>query len=135
MKKFIGFVVSILIPAFIMAGGMASSAVAQEKAKTTKAEKGKLTSKQLLENDKVRVVEFRYGPGDESPNSARPARVIRALTAGTLMRTYADGKTEKDEYKTGEVKYFGADAAENKLKNLGKTDVVLFVVFLKEPKK
>ena len=109
-----------------------SSAGAQENA--AKAEKEKLTSKQLLENDKVRVVEFRYGPGAESPNGARPARVIRALTAGTLMRTYADGKTEKDEYKTGDVKYFGADAAVNKLKNLGKTDVVLFVVFLKEPK-
>jgi hypothetical protein len=37
MKKFVGFVVSILIPAFILAGGMASSAVAQEKAKDAKA--------------------------------------------------------------------------------------------------
>ena len=130
MKKFVGLVVSILIPAFIMAGGMASSAVAQEKAAQAAAKPNV-----LLENDKVRIVEFQYRPGDESPNGARPARVIRALTAGTLMRTYADGKTEKDEYKTGEVKYFGADPAENKLKNLGKTDVVLFVVFLKEPKK
>lgn len=51
------------------------------------------------------------------------------------MRTYADGKTEKIEYKTGETKYSGADPAASKLKNLGKSDLVLYAVFLKEPKK
>ncbi|MBI2509105.1 MAG: hypothetical protein HYV99_03770 [Betaproteobacteria bacterium] len=114
--------------------------MAKDKAKdakaapAAKAEKGKVILKVLHEDDKVRVVEATFRPGDEGSNVARPFHVVRALKGGTLMRTYADGKTEKSEYKTGEVKVLQASTPYIP-KNVGKSNVVLYVVVLKEPKK
>jgi len=140
MKHMIRLFVSLLVPAFMLAGVAASLAMAQDKAKAAKpapaakAEKGKAAIKVLHEDDKVRVVEARFKPGDEGPNVARPFRVIRPLKGGTLQRTYPDGKTDKLEFKTGEVKVL-PPATPYTPKNVGKSDVVLYVVFVKEPKK
>ena len=132
----------ILVPAFIWAGVVASPAIAQDKAKDAKAapaakvEKGLATFKELIDNDKVRVFVITFKPGDQgTPTSKRPARVIRVLNGGTLLRTYDDATTDKIEYKTGEVRFFEADSKPFRLKNVGKSDVVLYNVFLKEPKK
>lgn len=146
MKKLTRFFLGLLVPAFMLAGVATSPAMAQEKAKAeakekakeakkeAKAEKGKSTTKVLIDNDKVRVFEVTYKPGDASPNVARPARVIRTLKGGTLESTYADGKKEKRETKAGEVIFREASTPYTP-KNVGKSDVVLFVVYLKEPKK
>lgn len=83
----------LLISAFTLAGG---SAIGQEKAKAPQ-----VVQKKHLENDKVTVFEFRYAPGAENPSVPRNARVVRALTSGTLMRTYPDGKTENVDWKAG----------------------------------
>jgi len=141
MKKpqqvFAGMLFSVFMGAAVASGPVA----AQEKAKdanaapAVKAEKAKATRKDLFENDKVRVFEITFKPGDVSNTSARPFRVTRALKGGTLMRNYADGKTEKNEWKTGEVKALEAEPQPYSLKNVGKTDVVLYNVFMKEPKK
>ena len=125
-----------VIPAFVFAAVAAEPAMAQEKAKeaktekAAKAEKGKPTTKVLLENDKVRVTETRFKPGDESASITRLPRVTRALKGGTLTRVYPDGKTDKSEYKTGEVKYFAA-SPEYKVKNAGKTEIILYSVNMK----
>ena len=63
MKKSLGFLVGIVVPAFIMAGSMTNSAVAQEK-----AAKATVKPKVLLENDKVRVYEVTQTPGAENSN-------------------------------------------------------------------
>jgi nitrogen fixation protein FixH len=134
-RSFMGLMVS----AFMLAGLTANPAMAQDKAKAApaaKAEKGKATQKVLVDNDKVRVFEITFKPGDKgNPNVKRPARVVRALKGGTLTVIYEDGKTEKRTFKTGEVKYFDAETSANTLKNEGKSDIVLYAVFLKEPKK
>jgi hypothetical protein len=141
MKRLIRLLIGLLVPAFIVAGLAVQPAVAQDKAKDTKAApaakaaKGKATVKVLFENDKVRVAEVTFKPGDEAANAARPFHVVRALKGGTLMRTYADGKTEKSEFKTGEVKVLEAESKPYTPKNVGKSDVVLYAVFVKEPKK
>ena len=46
------------------------------------------------------------------------------------MRTYADGKTEKVEWKTGEVRIQGP-TGQYTTKNVGKSDIALYVVVLK----
>ena len=137
MKRLIRMFVSVLVPAFMLAGLMTLPAMAQEKAKemkAAKAEKGKVKLKELFENDKVRVIEATFKPGDAAANVARPFRVIRALKGGTLTLIYPDGKTEKSTWKTGEVKVLEASPVFTP-KNEGKSDIVLYVVFLKEPKK
>ena len=105
--------------------------MAQEKAKAAKAEAGKASIKVLAENEKARAFEVRFKPGDE--NTSVPSssfRVVRALKGGTLMRTYTDGKTEKSEYKDGEVR-INPPAPQFTTKNVGKSEIVLYVVVLK----
>lgn len=133
MKHLIRLFVSLVVPAFILAGVAATPAMAQDKAKAAKAEKGKAVRKVLFENDKVLVYEATFKPGDEAAKVARPFRVIRALSGGTMQRTYADGKTEKIEWKTGEARPVGPDPVYTP-KNIGKSDVVLYIVELKQAK-
>jgi len=117
----------------------ATSAIAQDKAKPaaekpkaaaeTKASAGQGTRKVLIDNEKVIVVETRYKPGEASEMRERNARVTRALTSGDMERTYADGKKEVVHWKAGDVKYSPKATFVNK--NVGKTEVVLFVTTLK----
>jgi hypothetical protein len=119
---------------FIFGSLAAAPAEAQEKGKATASQnkKGSATGAQkvFVDNDKVKAFEIRYKPGEEGANVKRPARVVRALKGGTLMRTYADGKTEKVQWKTGEVKWLGPDPV-FATKNVGKTEIVLYVVEVK----
>ena len=135
MKRLISLFVSMLVPALILAFATATPAMKHEdKAKDAMAVKGKSTLKVLFENDKVRVTEVTSRPGDEGANVARPFRVIRPLKDGTIQRTWADGKIDKVEYKTGEVRAQGPDKPFTP-KNIGKTEFVLYIVEVKEPKK
>jgi quercetin dioxygenase-like cupin family protein len=124
MKKLLRFVVGIVIPAFIVAGSVASSAVAQEKA-------GKVSVRELLNNAKVRVVETTLKPGGELAGiTTSVPRVIRVLKGGTTQFTYADGKKETKVWKAGDVMWLESGPAYSN-KNIGKTEVQLFVINLK----
>jgi hypothetical protein len=130
MKQLARFFTGLLVAAFMWAGVTANPAMAQGKA--AKAEKGKATMTVLAENDKARAFEVRYKRGDQNlsvPSSFH--RVVRASKSGTLLRTYADGKTEKVEWKAGEVKILGPDKGQYTTKNVGKSELVLYVVVLK----
>jgi hypothetical protein len=115
----------LLVPVFLFSGAVENSAMAQEKAKAQKAA-GQVTLKEVTKNEKVRVYEAIFKPGDEAPSIERPFRVIRALRGGTLQLTYPDGKKETSRYKNGEVKI--RDRATYAVKNIGKTTVHLYVV-------
>ena len=124
-----------LVPAFALAAVIAVPAVAQDKAKApAKAEKGTSTMKLHFDNAKVRVFERTYKPGDtntEVPSSQY--RVVHTLKGGTLERTYADGKKEKTELKSGTVRYLepSKGGATYTTKNIGKTEIVNYVVVVK----
>ena len=125
--------VALLTAALLIAAG---PALAQDKAKGPQR-----VQNTLLENDKVRVYESVSKPGEVSGNVVRPYRlvrvpyrIVRALQGGTLQRTYPDGKTEKREWKTGEVRAEGPDKKFSG-KNVGKTEIVLYGVEPKQAKK
>src|SRR5258705_1311631 len=112
MKKSIRYFMSILVSVFVAAGLVTSPVMAQDKAKDAKAAppakavEGQSTAKVLIDNDKVRVIERTYKPGDtneEVPSASY--RVNHTVKGGTLERTYADGKKEKVEVKSGMVRY------------------------------
>jgi hypothetical protein len=107
--------------------------MAQDKAKA--ASKATNSTKVLHEDDRVRVTEGTSRPGDVGPSIVRGLRVVRWLQGGTVMRTYADGKTEKIERKTGEVAVGAPEKQAWSIKNVGKTTIVTYVVTIKEPKK
>jgi mannose-6-phosphate isomerase-like protein (cupin superfamily) len=72
--------------------GMSTSAAAQ-----------KNSSKVILENDRVRVKEAIFVPGDKKPgmHTHEYAHVGVAIDGGTLKFNYPDGKTETLELKSG----------------------------------
>jgi hypothetical protein len=94
----------------------------------------KSETKVLLSNERVEVTETRYKPGAENSNVPRAARVIRALTSGTLQRIYPDGRKENLEWKAGEVRFNPAlegATPQYTTKNVGKSELVLYSVRLK----
>lgn len=108
---------------------VATPVTAQDKA--VKAEKGKPVMTVLAENDKVKVWELRYKPGDT--NASPPAsatRVVRVLKGGEQLWTFADGKTQKNVWKAGEVRILGPGPAFTS-KNVGKTEILLYTVMVK----
>ena len=117
----------LLVPFFVLVAVAVVPTIAQEKAKAAKSE---AAVKVFVDNDKVRVFEIRFKPGDEGANVARPARVLRILKGGTLKRTFADGKSDKTVYKTGDV-VFEESAQPFVPKNIGKSDLIFYVVFVK----
>ncbi len=127
MRGLAAVLAGLLVPVFLLSGAVENSAMAQEKAKA-KAEKaaGTVTRKEVTKNEKVRVYEVIFKPGDEAPSIERPFRVIRALRGGTFQLTYPDGKKETSRFKNGEVRL--AERATYSVKNIGKTTVHLYIV-------
>ena len=121
IRVFIGLFLSVVMFALVIAGPTQAAESAT----------GKPTIKTLLDNEKVRVQEVRYKPGDVNKSLPGRERVVRYLTDGTFQRTNADGKTEKNEVKAGQVVFRSASEPGQTNKNIGKTDILLYVVMLK----
>ena len=130
MSKFAGVLAGLLLPAFFVAGIIATPAMAQEKKAEKKMEKaamGKVAVKEISKSDKLRVYEATFKPGDEAPSVERPLRVVRALKGGTLDRIYPDGKHELLPWKANEVRVL-EPTKPYAVKNIGKTTVHLYIV-------
>jgi len=127
MSKSSGVLAGLLIPAILLAGAIPQPAVAKEK----KADKGPVrVQKILVNNDRVRVSESVFKPGEVNPMAKRGYRVTRVLKGNTtILRTHADGRTEKIEWKEGGVYISPADNASSK--NVGKSAAVIYTVVLK----
>jgi quercetin dioxygenase-like cupin family protein len=127
MSKSAGVLAGLLIPAIFVAGAVAVPATAQEKKAAQR------TQKVFIDNDKVRVTETTFKPGEVSPSIERPYRITRVIKGGKTVRTYPDGKTVEREFKTGEVFAAGPDKPYS-AKSISKTDIVLYSVNLKKAK-
>ena len=118
---------AMLVSAVLFAGPVA----AQEKKADKKAPVRAM--KILVDNDKVRVTESVFKPGEENPMEPRGYRIGRVLKGNTTIeRRHKDGKVEKIEWKEGQVYQSGPDNAS--AKNIGKSEVVLYTVTLKQAK-
>lgn len=84
----------------------------------------------LAEDEKLQAFEIRQMPGEVLVASTSGIRVIRAIKGGALLRTYADGRTEKANWATGEVQIQNP-GPQYTVKNVGDSEVVLYVVRLK----
>jgi hypothetical protein len=117
-----------MVAAILAAGFIAGPAGAQEK----KAEAGSAKFTEVASDAKFHVFIVSYKPGDVRPaESSRNHRVSRALKGGMLERQYADGKTERREWKTGETHILQPGPTAYATKNVGTTDVELYTVELK----
>jgi quercetin dioxygenase-like cupin family protein len=88
------------------------------------------TPKVVAENSKLQVLDNVSRPGDVSPMQSRDGLVAYYVSGGTTERTYADGKKEVIERKTGEA-LIVSEKRPYSLKNVGKTTMHIITVKLK----
>ena len=140
MSNPLRLVVRLVVPTLLVGAWLATPAMAQDKGKAAPAaapaaaKKGEAKQDVHFENDYVKVFTVTFKPGDAGASVARPKRVLHVLKGGTLTLVYPDGKKEKLEWKAGETKVRDATPAYSPV-NEGKSDIVLYVVNTKEPKK
>ena len=84
--------------------------------------------KLLNENDRVRVLQVTFKPGDIAKMHHHPDHVVYALQGGKMSLT-SEGKTQEMEIKTGNVMFLNAQ--DHEAKNIGSTTLDLLVVELK----
>jgi quercetin dioxygenase-like cupin family protein len=87
--------------------------------------------KVLLENDQMRVLEFRAKPGVKEPMHTHPAGFIYWFSAGKAKATFPDGKTTESEIKAGQINW--REPVTHTWENLAKTEAHALIVELKGP--
>ena len=83
-----------------------------------------------LDNDRVRVLEFRFKPGDKEPLHTHIPYVVYFLSSGTIRTTtVAGGTASVSSVKQGDASY--RDALSHTTENIGSTEVHALIVELK----
>jgi mannose-6-phosphate isomerase-like protein (cupin superfamily) len=127
MNKLARLCVSVSVATLVPTVLLSLPATAQDKKAPIRAQKV------LLDNDRMRATESLFKPGEVNPMEPRGHRVTRVLKGSTTIeRTHSNGKTEKIEWKEGGVYYSPADNAS--AKNIGKGEVTIYTVTMKEKK-
>ena len=87
--------------------------------------------KVLVENDRVRVLDFRLRRGDTEEFHSHPAHVLYVLEPFTVRFKLPDGRTVTREAKAGDVLF--SEAVTHSPTNIGSTDAHGILVELKTP--
>jgi quinol monooxygenase YgiN/quercetin dioxygenase-like cupin family protein len=85
----------------------------------------------IIENERVRVLDFKLQKGAKEHTHRHPAHVVYVLTGFKIRFSFPDGKTAVRETKTGDVLY--SDAVAHASENIGDTDAHGILVELKTP--
>ena len=110
----------------ILAGSLTSSlAFAQDPVQV-----GPTIYKLLLENERVRVFEVRFKPGERIAMHSHPDHVVYVLDDGRLKLSYPDGKAVEVVLKAGQPLWIPAET--HAAENIGTTDAHSIVVELKD---
>ncbi len=88
----------LLVIALIIIG--ASTATAQDVVKVASR-----LVKVLLDNDKVRVLDFQLKAGDKVPMHSHPASILYTIAPGKTKTTFPDSKSMETEFKAGEARW------------------------------
>ncbi len=89
--------------------------------------------KLVLENERVRVFDVRFKPGQKAEMHGHPDHVIYVLSDYTLNLMLPDGSSQQVPLKAGQAIFMQAGA--HAAVNIGQTEGHALVVELKEPKK
>ena len=104
---------------------LASPAFAQD---ATQTDGDKYTV--LLENECVRVLDYRDSPGEKTHEHRHPVFVLYALSPFKRTVTLPEGKVLTREFKTGEVMW--SDAQTHIGENIGQTPTHVVIVEVKK---
>ena len=90
------------------------------------------TTKVLLDNDQVRVLQIETSPGEVTPWHSHPNHILYALNDGKLEITEKDKPAKVIEFKAGDALFM--PAVTHMAKNIGTTNLKLVMTELKEKK-
>jgi hypothetical protein len=85
--------------------------------------------KVLLENECVRVLEYRDEPGDKTQQHHHPAFVLYALSSFERTLTLPDGKVLRRQFKAGDIMW--SEEQTHIGENVGKTPTHVLITELK----
>jgi quercetin dioxygenase-like cupin family protein len=88
------------------------------------------THRKLLENERVRVIEFRLKPKESTALHHHRDGVFYVLKGGTISETLSNGTAHEVVLSSGDTKW--VDAKSHKVKNTGATDIKMIIVELKD---
>jgi beta-alanine degradation protein BauB len=86
--------------------------------------------KVVLENERVRVLEYRDKPGQKTKMHTHPDFVLQAMAPFKRKLTLSNGKTMIREFKAGEIVWMNAQSHIGE--NIGETDTHVLITELKE---
>ena len=86
--------------------------------------------KVVLENERVRVLEYRDKPGQKTKMHTHPDFVLQAIAPFKRKLTLSNGKTVTREFKAGEIVWMNAQGHIGE--NIGETDTHVLITELKE---
>jgi quercetin dioxygenase-like cupin family protein len=89
--------------------------------------------KVLIDNDEVRVLEFRFKPGEKEPMHSHPRGFVYALSDQKLKITFPDSRTEEITVKAGEARW--REPVTHAAENIGTTEAHAIALELKKPAK
>ena len=82
--------------------------------------------KVLMENDRVRVLDFTAAAGEKIPMHSHPAYISYSISgAGKTKFTYPSGKTTEPAAKTGQATWHDAETHASEYQGSGSTHVLL----------
>jgi beta-alanine degradation protein BauB len=114
---------ALLTLAFAGAGAVIAQDMAVVSPKTTKV---------LIDNAQVRVLEVNVKPGEKSPMHSHPGNVVYFVTSGKIKTTNADGKVIEGDRKAGDAIW--SDPVTHTNENVGTTAMKVIVVEVKSDK-
>ena len=83
----------------------------------------------LLDNDKVRVLEFRIKPGETSEVHSHPPNIVYSLSSARIIVRSPNQQSREVEMKQGDAIW--SDGGPHEVINIGKTDNYGIVIELK----
>jgi len=107
--------------------GVARVALAQDPVKLSPT-----MYKVLLDNDQVRVLEFRAKPGQSEPMHSHPPMTVYDISGGRVKLTIPDGKAEVLDVKPGTAVWSAATT--HRFENVGTSEAHEIIIELKSAK-
>ncbi len=123
MKNLTNLVMGVLVVAMMLVVVMKTT-MAQDAVKVAPE-----TYKVLLENDRVRVLEYRIKPGKKDAMHSHPDIIAYRFTSGKIKFTLPDGKTFNREASANEVLFNEAET--HATENVGCTEAHGLLIELK----
>ncbi len=84
----------------------------------------------ITENDRVRIFDVRFKPGDKAVMHGHPGHVLYVFSDGQNKLTFPNGESKVFDLKAGAALWI--DAGQHATENVGRTDVHLLVIELKK---